>query len=59
MKNIFLAFVLVSLCLTSFSQEKQKHTKRNSEGILIEEGYYLKNKKTDQWTFYYGNALFV
>lgn len=56
MKNIFLTFLFLSLCQISFSQEKQKHTKRNSEGILIEEGYYLKNKKTDLWTFYYGNG---
>ncbi len=56
MKNLFLLFIACTLSLSVLAQKKQKHTKRNQEGILIEEGFYLKNKKTDEWNFYYGNG---
>ena len=56
MKKLLLLFIINSISFSVIAQEKQKHTKRNQNGILIEEGYYLKNKKTDEWNFYYGNG---
>ena len=56
MKSLVLIICFLTLSLSISAQQKQKHIKRNQEGILVEEGFYLKNKKTDQWSFYYGNG---
>lgn len=57
MKNLLLLLFISTISLSAIAQKKQKHTKRNQEGVLVEEGYYLKNKKTDKWNFYYGNGI--